>query len=206
MSQIDVINAGGDEIEPDQYKQEIIRSYIEEFRNKGCLNTVVRLLREALPEHIYIHLINAIDKEGSIMHVLFNAVRTYIVLMYIAPQMPAQPQQAPPQPQQPAPQQPEDVKQAIVSQVVAKVLERELGGGDQGGGDMFDLRSMFRQMIGMMFLPMMQQMMQQMQATMMRSMMPQMSMFQMAQQQQQKTDSKPGPEGKKENVQRLDIL
>jgi len=215
--------AGGDEIEADEHKQTIIQSYIAEFKDKGCVNTVVRLLREILPEHIYIHLINAVDKEGSILTVLVNAVRIYIALMYVAPTMPNAPPGTPPgapppgAPQQ-APQQPQDMQSAIVQQVLAKVLEKQFGGEDEGGGG-FDLRGMMKQMLAMMFVPMIQQMMQRMQASMMPSMMqmpgmPNMPMppmpnaaanadqSQQAQPQQQpqqtQTDQK--------NVQRLDIL
>jgi len=212
--------AGGDEIEADEHKQAIIQSYIAEFKDKGCVNTVVRLLREILPEHIYIHLINAVDKEGSILTVLVNAVRIYIALMYVAPTVPNAPPGAPPPgaPQQ-APQQPQDMQNAIVQQVLAKVLEKQLGGEDEGGGG-FDLRGMMRQMLAMMFMPMMQQMMQRMQASMMSSMMqmpgmPNMPMppmpnmantNQQQQSQQQQPQQQLAAQADQKNVQRLDIL
>jgi hypothetical protein len=214
--------AGGDEIEADEHKQAIIQSYIAEFKEKGCVNTVVRLLREILPEHIYIHLINAVDKEGSILTVLVNAVRIYIALMYVAPAVPNAPPGAPPgappsgAPQQ-APQQPQDMQNAIVQQVLAKVLEKQLGGEDEGGGG-FDLRGMMRQMLAMMFVPMMQQMMQRMQASMMMPMMqmpgmPNMPMPPMPnmantnqQQQPQQQPQQQLAQADQKNVQRLDIL
>ena len=210
--------AGGDEIEADEHKQAIIQSYIAEFKDKGCVNTVVRLLREILPEHIYIHLINAVDKEGSILTVLVNAVRIYIALMYVAPMMPNAPPGAPPGAPQQAPQQPQDMQNAIVQQVLAKVLEKQFGGEDEGGGG-FDLRGMMKQMLAMMFMPMMQQMMQRMQASMMSSMMqmpgmPNMPMPPMpnianANQQQQPQQQQPQQQPQQtdqKNVQRLDIL
>jgi hypothetical protein len=215
--------AGGDEIEADEHKQAIIQSYIAEFKDKGCVNTVVRLLREILPEHIYIHLINAVDKEGSILTVLVNAVRIYIALMYVAPTMPSAPPGAPPgapppgAPQQ-APQQPQDMQNAIVQQVLAKVLEKQLGGEDEGGGG-FDLRGMMKQMLAMMFMPMMQQMMQRMQASMMSSMMqmpgmpnmpmppmPNMANTNQQQQPQQQPPQQQLAQADQKNVQRLDIL
>ena len=222
--------AGGDEIEADEHKQAIIQSYIAEFKDKGCVNTVVRLLREILPEHIYIHLINAVDKEGSILTVLVNAVRIYIALMYVAPTMPNAPPGAPPgapptnAPQQ-VPQQPQDMQNAIVQQVLAKVLEKQLGGEDEGGGG-FDLRGMMKQMLAMMFMPMIQQMMQRMQASMMSSMMQMPSISNMpmppmlnaaananqpqqAQLQQQPQQQQPQQQlaqADQKNIQRLDIL
>ena len=215
--------AGGDEIEADEHKQAIIQSYIAEFKDKGCVNTVVRLLREILPEHIYIHLINAVDKEGSILTVLVNAVRIYIALMYVAPTMPNAPPAAPPgappsgAPQQ-APQQPQDMQNAIVQQVLAKVLEKQLGGEDEGGGG-FDLRGMMKQMLAMMFMPMMQQMMQRMQTSMMSSMMqmpgmpnmpmppmPNMANTNQQQQPQQQQPQQQLPQADQKNIQRLDIL
>jgi hypothetical protein len=211
--------AGGDEIEADEHKQAIIQSYIAEFKDKGCVNTVVRLLREILPEHIYIHLINAVDKEGSILTVLVNAVRIYIALMYVAPTVSNAPPGAPPSgaPQQ-APQQPQDMQNAIVQQVLAKVLEKQLGGEDEGGGG-FDLRGMMRQMLAMMFVPMMQQMMQRMQASMMMPMMqmpgmpnmpmppmPNMANTNQQQQSQQQQPQQQLAQADQKNVQRLDIL
>jgi len=215
--------AGGDEIEADEHKQAIIQSYTAEFKEKGCINTIVRLLREILPEHIYIHLINAVDKEGSILTVLVNAVRIYIALMYVAPTMTNAPPGAPPgapppnAPQQ-APQQPQDMQNAIVQQVLAKVIEKQLGGEDEGGGG-FDLRGMMRQMLAMMFMPMIQQMMQRMQTSMMSSMMqmpsmPNMPMSPMlnmvnTNQQQQPQQQQPQQQlaqADQKNIQRLDIL
>jgi len=215
--------AGGDEIEADEHKQAIIQSYTAEFKEKGCINTIVRLLREILPEHIYIHLINAVDKEGSILTVLVNAVRIYIALMYVAPTMTNAPPGAPPgapppnAPQQ-APQQPQDMQNAIVQQVLAKVIEKQLGGEDEGGGG-FDLRGMMKQMLAMMFVPMMQQMMQRMQASMMSSMMQMPSMPNMpmppmlnmvnTNQQQQAQQQQPQQQlaqADQKNIQRLDIL
>jgi len=211
--------AGGDEIEADEHKQAIIQSYIAEFKDKGCVNTVVRLLREILPEHIYIHLINAVDKEGSILTVLVNAVRIYIALMYVAPTVSNVPPGTPPPgaPQQ-APQQPQDMQNAIVQQVLAKVLEKQLGGEDEGGGG-FDLRGMMRQMLAMMFVPMIQQMMQRMQASMMMPMMqmpgmpnmpmppmPNMANTNQQQQPQQQQPQQQLAQADQKNVQRLDIL
>jgi len=213
--------AGGDEIEPDEHKQAIIQSYTAEFKEKGCINTIVRLLREILPEHIYIHLINAVDKEGSILTVLVNAVRIYIALMYVAPTMTNAPPGAPPgapppnAPQQ-APQQPQDMQNAIVQQVLAKVIEKQLGGEDEGGGG-FDLRGMMKQMLAMMFVPMMQQMMQRMQASMMMPMMQMPSMPNMpmppmpnaaanANQPQQAQPQQQPQQADQKNIQRLDIL
>jgi hypothetical protein len=227
---LDSVTPVGDDIEADEHKQSIIQSYIAEFKDKGCVNTVVRLLREILPEHIYIHLINAVDKEGSILTVLINAVRIYIALMYVAPMMPNAPPGAPPgtpggAPQQ-APQQPQDMQNAIVQQVLAKVLEKQFGGEDEGGGG-FDLRGMMKQMMAMMFMPMIQQMMQRMQASMASSMssmmqmpsipmpnmpnmlippMPNTANTNQQQQPQQQQPQQQSSQTDQKNVQRLDIL
>jgi hypothetical protein len=47
--------AGGDEIEADEHKQAIIQSYTAEFKEKGCINTIVRLCaRSCLNTYTYI--------------------------------------------------------------------------------------------------------------------------------------------------------